>query len=1718
MPSVAKAINPGTKSKSHDLLKLAEMETTGEYDLVLAATPCKGFSTVNNAATGMAGNDGKLMEAAAKIINKVRRNNPRVKILMENVRINEKFAHQAEAQDRLIGIPFKEVTASSQGASQIRARRIATNITDVLRLEPKDMIDPNALLGNLAQAKLRTTPCIMAAGSATKAPVIVRHGEGSQYALASNYEKEALQGYPMGMSCGYRYNEGDISEDKRSKIIGNVWNYHQMCGIFRKLRLPEHEKKASVHRVQTAGIQGISKLERSLLEMGDEEQYEWLMKKKGDYELPMLHVTLADEQTIPYQVPKNNRMHTQAAKKPAAMAEIKLRMRRGHIQLVKHEREQWIANMFCKGKDRINPDTGLEAIRLLTDFRRLNAAITWPVQWNEECPTIEGIRQAIPHGSKWFASEDLSDAYESATVHPSCRHLLTAAPPVKLKASDFTDEELEDWGIGTKEELKEADELYLQWSGMPQGLSVSATFFGGHLADGMNKLLGEEWRKLWSIYVDDAMITGTTEKHCQMRQALFRNVMKVLGKKLSTKGDREVKQYGLMVGLKITEHGIEPDDGVVAALEAELKTRPKSLKEMRRLIGIILYSSGAFEWSDENLTWWAETMKPLHEATTKGQLTWTEECQRSLEELSSKMGALPRAYSNPDGLITDDTCLVLMSDASDIGVGSALWHVKRADASEVTIEDLQDHTISTIIATDAKVLSQSEQNWFTFEQEIYATYRGIKKWGGLLIQATQGYPKGGTPKISIRLDNTTATKAWMDMQEPTVIEHAGAKEMRILGWAERVSFIKDLPTHTAYCPGELNCFGDLVSRVAMEMGEAARAKKEERKKGNSKQKPAEETGGTATHTARKQKGKKHRAKVTNRCSVWTGGLKGEAGWRPPKEKIHGPKKVSAGGELYSSTHLHMTKSEAEGIAKATLGDTTKIHGVTVSDIYKCAMGGEKVPSEVRNKIDPWIGRSFFALEHPTAKVKLLYTTSWCTRERETKEDPSKTLVIYAPKGAKVQLVSQDMPELEEGAPEWLTEQQELRGQILIMCHDNSGHPTCAQTEVQVKAVAYWRGMDEDIRRHIHTCADCLPEIKAQKKIGTGIISIQRFVCMQIDHFVLKAEWQRACGVHDILTLTDMATRITSYEVAESQRAIETARIIHDRWIPYYTTPDEIVSDGHPAFASEVMAELRQILGIRGHDLATPGAKGKTAMVESRHNLLSMTLADGFAKGDIRNARDLQTYCSKAKRRWDHDSNKEVTPFECVTGQKPRSVRSLAFVPENRKEVICMHLRQRGVGLTNDEDRDSEDDDGHGSQSRQEERGDHKRKCMQENGGCNYNHDGDRSQRTKTPANGSHGCNDDSESQRTDISASECCHQTPIAPYSLGETGVEVPPDPTCSIFTTGDWGRGDSNEMILEAKEKIVQRTNIADENMARQRLRARSHALREPPGKKIRTLHKTTSTRSSTKHEMSENEWLRWIREDEVMEGDRPTRRSVEEQPEEGDGSFMMKDKKGKAQAIFRQAEEKVMQNVLARDRAARDNILSRQRKNSKAPYVVDFQLSVGDEVSFDGTLHNIRSVNGPPGEAITSTIQNKDNGKTRRVRVSELRPTATPRPTTFLTRDSLNYGDFVFYEGEEEVRGGRITCNDDDDAIVVHIFEGTAGTLAMWLPAWTNKKSEHKRAKKQPAGFARLEETVDRQDIIMTGRLTATDRMTASTIKEAVNRGILTNECHSALLAKQQ
>jgi site-specific DNA-cytosine methylase len=415
---VAQGVNPtNTPTKCHDILELAKMDLRGEYDLVLSATPCKGFSGINNKAKGMNGKDGELIRAAAKIIEKVRARNPQVKILMENVVLNENLRDQQEEMNELIGITFKGIKASDQGASQQRERMVATNITDIDMLEKKDAIDPNLLLGRMAEAKHRMTPCLMAAGSATKATVRVRDAPGMRFRDANNDEKDALQGYPVGSSEGFR---GDIAEMTRTKVIGNIWNYHQMSAIFRKMRVKQNEGQVSIHMAGIEELQDLSQEERELLKMSSKDRIKLFKKRMEGYKLPELHVTLKEQETFPYQVPKHVRINTPAARKPAALAELKLRMKRGHLKLVKYEQKQWVASMFCKGKDRINPETMLEAIRLLTDFRNLNAAIDWPKHWNELCPTIAGVAESIPRSATHFASEDVSDAYEGARVAEDC--------------------------------------------------------------------------------------------------------------------------------------------------------------------------------------------------------------------------------------------------------------------------------------------------------------------------------------------------------------------------------------------------------------------------------------------------------------------------------------------------------------------------------------------------------------------------------------------------------------------------------------------------------------------------------------------------------------------------------------------------------------------------------------------------------------------------------------------------------------------------------------------------------------------------------------------------------------------------------------------------------------------------------------------------------------------------------------------------------------------------------------------------------------------------------------------------------------------------------------------------------------------------------------------------------------------------------------------------
>jgi hypothetical protein len=85
------------------------------------------------------------------------------------------------------------------------------------------------------------------------------------------------------------------------------------------------------------------------------------------------------------------------------------------------------------------------------------------------------------------------------------------------------------------------------------------------------------------------------------------------------------------------------------------------------------------------------------------------------------------------------------------------------------------------------------------------------------------------------------------------------------------------------------------------------------------------------------------------------------------------------------------------------------------------------------------------------------------------------------------------------------------------------------------------------------------------------------------------------------------------------------------------------------------------MGIAAHDVAAPRAKGKVALVEAKHRPLSEVLADGFAKGDIRNREDLDMYLASAVIRVNQNAHPgRVSPFHLERGQPPVHIRTLAM--------------------------------------------------------------------------------------------------------------------------------------------------------------------------------------------------------------------------------------------------------------------------------------------------------------------------------------------------------------------------------------------------------------------------------------------------------------------------
>jgi hypothetical protein len=724
-------------------------------------------------------------------------------------------------------------------------------------------------------------------------------------------------------------------------------------------------------------------------------------------------------------VPKWSRYQTPGKLKKATLAATKLKLKEGTMRLVKYEANRWISQMFIERKGRVDPATGEEAVRFLSDLRSLNNAIDYPAQWNQEMPTLADLRADVPRWAEYFASEDVSNAFEGMTTVGGQEHLLTVAPPIRLNMESFTEEELRSYGMSSEEitALKESDDWLLQWTGVPQGLSSAAPFWNCHIADGFNRLLGESWRDYWAQYVDDCMPFGATREQCGNRQRILSACLRVLGKEVSSKIDRTISTEGRIAGLKFTKGGVVLDDDAVAALELAMEevmaAKRVTEKDVRRLCGIMQYAASAFEWDINDLTWWARTVAPLNASYKGSMFTWTDECKECLQELRSRVKVAPRIPCRPEALMQEGWRIVIKSDGSNVGVGACLLLVKCGNDGEITPEMMLDPNRVRLLSVDSKVLSAGEQKWLTFEVEAYGMYRALRKWAGLLMRVSQLGP--GTWPPLLWMDSTTAMSKWVGVSIPQSVDHANAKEKRFNSWAEKVSYVKYMDMEMRWIAGSANDFADLLSRLAEQIGKAVRERDEEPR----------------VHWSS--------------CDDTEDGV----GWGTPRVhnmnrmvKVKEKKENNEAPKGYEAVHLSMSTGEWMSVEEAYYDDVLMIQSVKVSDIYRCTCnGGAGVSAEIRMKVQPWRGRRDFSMQPAGSDRKMLYVPKQQLRDH-WEADGTRKLVLYIPMNAMVRLTSAPEVVPAEEAEEY--EMVDLRRDMILMCHDNRQHPSLGSVITFIK--------------------------------------------------------------------------------------------------------------------------------------------------------------------------------------------------------------------------------------------------------------------------------------------------------------------------------------------------------------------------------------------------------------------------------------------------------------------------------------------------------------------------------------------------------------------------------------------------------------------------------------------------------------------------------------------
>ena len=563
--------------------------------------------------------------------------------------------------------------------------------------------------------------------------------------------------------------------------------------------------------------------------------------------------------------------------------------------------------------------------RILTDLRKLNAVLKKPpAHWVDSVLDAKDLSTEVPVGSTHFLGCDIYDAFSTCKLTERAQKLCVC----------------------------ELNGRYFMYLGGPQGLAPMAIFWNCHIQDGFYRVMGAHWRKMWICYVDDMGVHGKSPQQVTARARILNRILVALDKPHAF-GDKGAddntwqatpQETMVLAGLKYSKDGISCNEEILVALRKTLtEFKVKNKEDAQHVIGTIQYSYTAFKWETGSITRFASLMKILNDAmkvakAPKARINWSDECINACIELHAHIVNQPLAFWSPLDLINEDNCLVSMTDASDEGVAGCLFVVRKPDARDVTMEDLQNHEVATLISINSKILDEGQRAWNTHETELLGMVRMVEKHGSYITTATARFPTAGPnfkAKIGFLSDSTTAIGRWKKLTIPIGdIEHLSAKSRRFFSWSDICAGTKYWP----FCISHLS--GDNISLPHMlsHLGNLAKTK----------QKQLSALGVKRTM-----------------CPMLI-------------HSYHNGHKREADDmdELgYSFNALAMSPTDLQEMQRAYLADESSYLDVPMKTIYRIIATNDNtdINAEVIKKVTAWKDTVFFPHTAPDSTVPLLYT-------------------------------------------------------------------------------------------------------------------------------------------------------------------------------------------------------------------------------------------------------------------------------------------------------------------------------------------------------------------------------------------------------------------------------------------------------------------------------------------------------------------------------------------------------------------------------------------------------------------------------------------------------------------------------------------------------------------------------------------------------------------------